>query len=139
VKYLLDTNVILALRVPEREPSVAAWVEPIPVTDLFTAASVIAEIGLGVSALERKDPNAGARLRRWLQGSVVASFADRILPFDKAAALLLAEFPVPASAPYDDALIAAVAKAHGLTVATRNTGHFYPLGVPAVNPWDQVE
>ncbi|MCL1898331.1 MAG: type II toxin-antitoxin system VapC family toxin [Micrococcales bacterium] len=136
MRYLLDTNVISALRLPAREPLVAQWAESIPVSDLFTASLVIGEIGLGVSAMERKDPAAGAKLRKWFTRSVLTGFGDRILPFDKTAALVLTGLLIPAQAPYDDALIAAVAKVHGLTVATRNTRHFQPLDVMTVNPWD---
>ena len=62
----------------------------------------------------------------------------RVLSFDLAAARRLATYRVPEHAPYDDALIAAVAEANGMVVATRNTRHFEPLGVDHLNPWDWV-
>jgi predicted nucleic acid-binding protein len=64
------------------------------------------------------------------------TFADRVLPFDLSAARILADYRVPESAPFDDALIAAVAESAEMTIATRNTKHFEPLGVPCLNPWD---
>ena len=59
-----------------------------------------------------------------------------MLSFDRSAARLLAAYRVPEHAPCDDALIAAVAESAEMTVVTRNTEHFEPLGVPCVNPWD---
>ncbi|MEO7124494.1 MAG: PIN domain-containing protein, partial [Lacisediminihabitans sp.] len=67
---------------------------------------------------------------------VLPTFNGRVLPFDLPAARILAAYRVPEHAPFDDALIAAVAQSAGMTVATRNTKHFDPLGVPCLNPWD---
>ena len=133
--YLLDTNVVSALRVRGRHPVVERWAAAVPRTDLFVAAMTIAEIELGIAAKERSDPAQGAVLRRWFEGRVLPAFPDRVLPFDLAAARILATYPVPERAPLDDALIAATAAAAQLTVATRNTAHFAPLGVCLVNPW----
>ena len=63
----------------------------------------------------------------------------RVLPFDLPAARTLATYPVPDRAPLDDALIAAVTQSTGMTIATRNTRHFQPLGVSIVNPWSHPE
>lgn len=63
------------------------------------------------------------------------AFVDRVLPFDLPAARILAAYRVPECAPLDDALIAAVAQSRGMTVATRITKHFTPLGVPCLNPY----
>ena len=136
VRYVLDANVVSALRRPEREPAVARWAEPIPVGDLYITAPTVAELGLGVAAMERRDPAAGALLRRWFESAVLAVFSDRVLPFDRQAALILASYRVPEHAPYDDALIAAVVQANGMTLATRNTRHFAPLGIALVDPWE---
>ena len=87
-------------------------------------------------AKERSDAEQGAVLRRWLEENVLPTFADRVLPFDPSAARILAAYRVPEHAPFDDALIAAVADAAGMTIATRNTKHFEPLGVSCLNPWD---
>lgn len=63
------------------------------------------------------------------------AFADRVLPLDLPAARILATFRVPEHAPLDDALIAAIAQATEMTIATRNTKLFEPLGVQCFNPW----
>lgn len=76
-------------------------------------------------------------MRRWFDQHVLPAFADRVLPFDLSAARILSTYRVPEQAPLDDALIAAVAQSHQMTVATRNTAHVEPLGARFLNPWDQ--
>lgn len=133
---MLDTNVVSAMRVRGRNRVVEAWAESIPVADQFVTATTVAEIERGVIAKERSDPEQGMALRRWFDEHVLPTFAGRVLPFDLSAARILAAYRVPEHAPFDDALIAAIAQAVEMTVATRNTKHFEPLGVPCVNPWD---
>jgi predicted nucleic acid-binding protein len=135
VNYVLDTNVVSALRVPGRHPAVAAWADSVEVSEQFVAATTLAEVERGVIAKERTDPNQGEHLRRWFDDKVLHVFARRTLPFDLAAARILAAYRVPEHAPYDDALIAAVAQAAGKIVVTRNTRHFEPLGVRCLDPW----
>jgi predicted nucleic acid-binding protein len=135
VRFLLDTNVVSALRVRGRNPAVEAWAASVAVNDQFIAATTVAEIERGVAALERSDTEQGVVLRRWFSDRVLPAFAGRILPFDLAAARVLATYRVPEHAPLDDALIAAVAQANELVVATRNTKHFEPLAVQLLNPW----
>ena len=138
MRYLLDTNVVSALRVRGREPQVQAG-RPDPRGRPFVTALTIAEIERGVVAKERTDPAQGAVLRRWLEEHVLPAFAGRVLPFDLPAARILATYPVPDQAPLDDALIAAIGQSAGMTIATRNTKHFEPLGVSVINPWSQPE
>lgn len=133
--YVLDTHVVSALRVRGRHPTVENWAVSIPVADQFVTAMTIAEIERGVVARERSDRVQGGVLRRWFEERVLTAFADRVLSFDVAAARVLAGYRVPEHAPFDDALVAAIAQAHEMTVATRNTRHFEPLGVPCVDPW----
>lgn len=141
MKYLLDTNVVSALRVRGRNRSVEVWAASVPVGDQFVSAFTIAEIERGVLAKERSDAEQGAVLRRWFDENVLPTFEDRVLPFDLPAARILAArilaaYRVPERAPFDDALIAAVAESAEMTVVTRNTRHFQPLGVPCLDPWD---
>jgi predicted nucleic acid-binding protein len=136
MQYVLDTNVVSALRVRERNRLVEAWVASVPVRDQFVTATTVAEIERGVVAKERSDPAQGETLRRWFDGRVLPAFARRVLPFDLPAARVLATYRIPEHAPLDDALIAAVAQAAGMAVATRNTRHFKPLGVEVLNPWE---
>lgn len=136
MSYVLDTNVVSALRISGRHPAVEHWAASTPLGDLYVTATTISKIERAVFGRERTDTAQGAVLRRWFEGHVLPAFAGRILPFDLAAARTLATFRVPEHAPLDDALIAAVAHASGMTVATRNIRHFEPLGVSCLNPWD---
>ena len=138
MRYILDTNVVSALRVRGRNPAVEEWAAAIPLPDQFVTATTVAEIERGVIAKERSDAGQGAVLRRWLDDHVLPAFADRVLPFDLPAARVLATYRVPEHAPYDDALIAAVAQSAGMAIATRNLKHFEPLGVPRLNPWEDA-
>ena len=133
--FLLDTNVVSALRVRGRHPRVEAWAAAVPIGDQFVSAFTIAEIERGVIARERTDLHQGAVLRRWLEENVLPAFAGRVLPLDLAAARILAGFRVPGHAPLDDALIAAVAQAAEMTVVSRNLRHLEPLGVRCLDPW----
>jgi predicted nucleic acid-binding protein len=137
MQYVLDTNVVSALRVRGRNPQVETWAAAVPVTDQFVTALTMGEIERGVVAKERSDSHQGEVLRRWFEDRVLPAFADRVLPFDLAAARVLATYRVPEHAPLDDALIAAIAQAAHMTVVTRNTQHFEPLGVTCLNPWDR--
>ena len=136
VRYVLDTNVISALRRPSKNPQVAAWAANIPVDHLYVATPTIAELGLGIAAKERTDPAQGVVLRQWFQTSVLGAFAERILDFDLQAALVLSAYRVPEHAPYDDALIAAIAQSQNMTVATRNVKHYKYYGAAFIDPFD---
>lgn len=138
MKYLLDANVVSALRVRGRNRSVEAWARSVPLNDQFVSAFTIAEIERGVIAKERADISQGAVLRRWFEDNVLPAFADRVVPVDLSAARILAAYRVPEHAPLDDALISAVAESAGMTVVTRNLRHFERLGVACLDPWDAV-
>lgn len=137
MQYVLDTNVVSALRVRGCNPLVEAWAAAVPVADQFVSAMTMAEIERGVVAKERSDPPQGVILRRWFEDRVLPAFAGRVLAFDLGAARILATYRVPEHAPFDDALIAAVAQAAEMAVVTRNTRHFEPLGVACLDPWEQ--
>lgn len=134
--YLLDTNVLSELRRPDRtHPNVAAWADGVQAADQFMSAISVLEIELGVLRIERRDAAQGARLRPWLE-QVLAQFDGRILPVDTAVARRCAALHVPDVRAERDALIAATALVHRLTVATRNVADFRPTGVAVLNPWD---
>lgn len=134
--FLLDTNVVSALRRPERTtPEVRAWSSSAPVESYFISVVTILELERGVLRIERRDPRQGAILRRWVENEVITSLAARILAIDLAIARRAAAFHVPDPRPEGDALIAATALLHGLTVVTRNVADFEPMGVALINPW----
>jgi toxin FitB len=137
VTYLLDTNVISELRRPDRtHPSVAAWVDSVDPLELFLSAITIFEIEIGVLRFERRDARQGASLRAWMDTQVLPTFDGRIIPVDVAVAQRCARLHVPNPRAERDALIAATALAHRLTVVTRNVADFQPMGVDIINPWD---
>lgn len=134
--FLLDTNVVSELRVPKRaEISVLAWASSQPVAAQFLSSITILELELGVLRMERKDAAQGAALRAWLDGQVLPQFAGRVLAFDQSVALRCAKLHFPDPRAERDAVIAATALVHGMTVVTRNTDDFVLTGVPLLNPW----
>ena len=135
MRYLLDTDVLSEVRRRRPYPHVVGWLRRQPPHDVAICVVTVLEIELGVLRLERRDPTAGAVLRRWFEDRVLTGFADRILPLDLAGARAAAPLHVPDPAPERDALIAAVALSRGLTVVTRNTVDFTRAGVPCLDPW----
>lgn len=136
--YLLDTNVVSELRklpTGRANPAVAAWSSTARPSSLHASVITLQELAHGVLMMERRDPAQGAVLRRWLEGQVIPGFRDRVLPIDSAVALRCAALHVPDRRPALDALIAATALVHGLTVVTRNVADFQPMGVPLLDPW----
>ncbi len=137
--YVLDTNAVSELRkirAGKADPNVAAWAESIDAADLFVSAITIMELELGVLLIERKDAAQGAILRAWLEQHVLPEFAERTLPVDTAIAQRCARLHVPDRCSDRDALIAATALVHGMTVVTRNVADFQSTGVTILNPWE---
>jgi toxin FitB len=136
--YLLDTNVVSELRkvkVGRADAHVAAWAQNIPVARLFISVITLLELESGVLLLSRRDSAQGDLLRQWLSDHVMPAFAGRILPVNEAVTLRCAPLHVPDPQPERDALIAATALVHGMTVVTRNVADFEPLGVALLNLW----
>ncbi|TCT04630.1 type II toxin-antitoxin system VapC family toxin [Aquabacter spiritensis] len=135
---LLDTSVISEAMKPAPDEAVRAWLDEQAAETLCLSSVTIAELSFGIGALpagKRKD-----RLTEALDG-VMDLFADRVLPFDIAAARRYADLAVKARAagkgfPTPDGYIAAIAAARGFTVATRDTSAFDAAGVAVINPWN---
>lgn len=134
--YLLDTNVVSELRKAARaDPVVSGWAEAVPAGKFWLSAITVLELEIGVLRIERRDPVHGASLRRWLEEGVLVRFGERILDVDVAVAKCCGTLHVPDPRPERDALIAATALVHGLTVVTRNIGDFEGTGAAVLNPW----
>jgi len=136
MRYLLDTNVLSELRRRDRtDPKVATWADSVHPADLFLSAITVLEIEAGALLIARRDAAQGAMLRNWIDDKVLPAFEGRILPVDTAVARRCAHLHVPDPRAERDALIAATALVHRLTVATRNTTDFEPTGVDLLDPW----
>ena len=137
--YILDTNVVSELRKVrsgKANHGLAEWVSQIPSAELFVSAITIHELEHGVLLMERSDPDQGAVLRAWLDQSVAAAFAERVLPVDERVARRAAALHVPDPAPFRDALIGATALTHGMTVVTRDLKDFERFAaLDVINPW----
>lgn len=137
--FILDTNVVSELRkvrLGKADANVAAWAENANAADLFVSAITILELELGVLSVERKDATQGTMLRAWLEQQVLPEFDGRILSIDTIVAQNCARLHVPNKRSERDALIAATALVHGMTVVTRNVADFSPTGVTVLNPWE---
>jgi predicted nucleic acid-binding protein len=136
--YVLDTNVVSELRkakAGKADQNVTAWAANVPVGEMFLSAISILELETGVLLAERRDPPQGVMLRAWLDGHVLPAFAGRVLAVDTVVAQRCARLHVPDPRTERDALIAATALVHGMTVVTRNVADFEPTGVSTFNPW----
>jgi predicted nucleic acid-binding protein len=135
--YVLDTDVVSHLRRPEKaHPNVVAWASNTPVTLHFISAITLLELERGILSMERKDAAQGAILRAWMDGQILVRFSGRILPVDISVAQRCAKLHVPDPRPERDALIAATALVHSMTVVTRNVEDFKLTGVEILNPWE---
>jgi predicted nucleic acid-binding protein len=135
--YLLDTNAVSEMRkAAKAHPCVRDWAGSVPAASLFISVATILELQKGVLLVERRDARQGAMLRIWLHDHVVPAFGNRVLPFDASIAMRCAELHVPDPRPERDAMIAATALEHGLTVVTRNVRDFQGTGVRLINPWE---
>lgn len=134
--FLLDTNVVSELRRPERaDANVRSWAGKTPAELYALSVVTVQELERGTLLMERRDAMQGAILRRWLEGEVLTKLGARTLPIDVAIARQCAHLHVPDPRPERDALIAATALTHGLTLVTRNTTDFERMGVTLINPW----
>lgn len=132
--WLLDTNVISETRKPRPHPAVMAWLAEQPPSSLFLSAATIGEIQSGVETARRTSPAKAVEIEAWLDSLISTS---NILVADERVFRRWAKLMDRRSGDLIvDALIAATADFHGLTIATRNVRDFEALGVTVVNPFD---
>jgi predicted nucleic acid-binding protein len=130
---LLDTNVVSELRKLRPHGGVLAWLQAVDDKDLFMSAVTVGEIQAGIDLTREQDAAKATEIEVWLE-QVAASYA--VLPMDAAAFRVWARLMHRRSDTLiEDAMIAATAKAHGLTVVTRNVADFKPFAVPVLNPF----
>jgi predicted nucleic acid-binding protein len=135
---LLDTNVVSEPLRQAPDGRVIAWIDAQALETLFLSAITVAELRAGLALLPAGKRRSG--LQEGLEKRVLPLFAGRVLPFDLGCTQAYAALTAKARAAglaiaSADGYIAAVAAAHGLTVASRDTGPFMAAGVAVVNPW----
>ena len=135
--YILDTNVVSELRKAKRaHQNVRKWAHPLPALSFYISVISVLELEIGILLIERRDKEQVSILRAWMDRHVLPTFSGRILAIDTAVAQRCATLDVPNPRSDRDALIAATALVHGLTVATRNVADFEGMGVGVLNPWE---
>ncbi len=133
--YLLDTPIIAELRkakTGQTDPGLIGWAGGVARQNLFVSVLSLLELEAGIAQAERRDKQAGEGLRTWLDSHVPAAFDGRILPVDAAVAKRRGQVAIANSR---DALMAATAQVHGLTLVTRNLAAFKSGKVKLFNPW----
>jgi hypothetical protein len=136
VSYLLDTNVISELRKGDRaDANVLAWFSGLADEEVLLSVLTIGEIRRGIENVRHRDRDGAAALDGWLH-QMVGQHRDRILPIDEAIADEWGRLNVPDPLPVVDGLLAATAKIHGLTLATRNVKDIERTGTRFINPFD---
>ncbi|MCE2476209.1 MAG: type II toxin-antitoxin system VapC family toxin [Alphaproteobacteria bacterium] len=136
--FLLDTNVISELRKlgdGKADARVVAWFAGRDAASFYISALTRMELEIGVLRIERRDAGQGDRLRTWMERHVLPEFLERTLLVDSAVALKCARLHVPDPLAERDALIAATAMVHGMTVVTGNVADFEATGAAIVDPW----
>jgi toxin FitB len=135
VTYLLDTNVLSETRKRQPAAGVVGWIAATPPDRLHVSVLTLGEIEQGIARIRRRgDRQQASALERWLR-DVETGFEDRVLPVALPIAAAWGRQQYAHPLPVIDALIAATAQAHGMTVVTRNAKDFELAGVQVLNPF----
>ncbi len=135
MKYLLDTNVISELSKPRPQARVLEWFSSVDDEDVYLSVVTVGELRAGIeSKLASGDRRASARLDSWLRG-LVSDYSERILAIDVETAEEWGRMMALDRNHAIDALLAATARRHGLTLVTRNVKHVAMRPVATYNPF----
>jgi predicted nucleic acid-binding protein len=131
--YLLDTNIVSELRKPRPHGGVIAWLQSTEDADLHLSAVTLGEIQAGVELTRDQDASKATAIEAWLE---LVAQSYNVLPMDGAAFRAWARLMHRRSDTlYEDAMIAATAAVHNLTVVTRNVADFELFGMRVLNPF----
>ncbi|EPX75584.1 type II toxin-antitoxin system VapC family toxin [Salipiger mucosus] len=133
--YILDTNVISAVRRADRAPQVAAWLAQQAEAELYLSVVTVGEIERGIRLQEPRNAEFARDLRLWMERTTTV-FADRLLPFTSEDARIWGELSARIGHAGADLMIAAQGLARDATVVTGNGSDFRPTGVRLLDPFD---
>lgn len=132
--YLLDTNIVSELRKPKPNRAVRVWFDHLDDRQIHLSAVTIGEIQVGIEITRGQDAAKAREIEAWLDRLAAAY---NVLPMDAVVFRAWAQrMHRRSDTLYEDAMIAATAKVHGLTVVTRNMTDFSSFGVPLLNPFE---
>jgi toxin FitB len=139
LSFLLDTNVVSEMRKGAKaDAGVVEWIGNLAENEIFLSVLTLGEIRRGIESARRRDRIFAAALETWL-GRIADQHQDRILSVDRSIAEEWGRMDVPDRLPDVDGLLAATARVHGLTLATRNVKDVERTGVSCVNPFEPAE
>jgi len=139
VNYPIDANIISEFRKGSAcKPRIVAWYGSIGDESIYLSGLVLGEIRKGIERARPKEPAKADALEKWLS-TLSRSFAERILPVDRAIADEWGRMSAKRPVSTVDALLAATAKVNGMTLATRNKSHVTDLGANVLNPFEAAK
>jgi toxin FitB len=131
--YLLDTNVIAETRKPRPQGAVMAWLQALPIDHVYLSAVSVGELQAGVEATRRQNPTKADEIESWIE---LLALSYTVLPMDVVCFREWARLMLGRSDDVlEDMMIAATARVHGLTLATRNTHDFKDVNIELFDPF----
>lgn len=132
--YLLDTDILSAIRRKQRNQHLEKWLRSINPADFYLSVVTIGEVERGITQQRRNNPAFADDLQRWLD-TILQRYEQRLLPLSVSIARRWEQLSGELGHNSADLMISATALEHNLTVATRNTRHFEPTQASLINPY----
>ena len=137
MRFLLDTVTLSEFRREAKaHPRVRSW--QVSISEVWISVITLNELRYGLRKIEARDPAFASLLAAWYDNLIAHPRRFQIISVDRAIAEQAADFRAKHDTPFEDSLIAATAKVHDLTLATRNIADFQACGIKLVNPWEQA-